>query len=420
MGGKKWGQGAYQPPSASAPWRSSPNAKWGYWPGAWSPRRVPTEDLRYDHMEVKEFAVPDTKEEGTPQFHQALQKTLTTAKKLDNKLRKIGAEKEKRQRQWAKFEEVVKKSFLRQRKQFEADITRLDTEAQETLEAGHTASAQVKALAIHGAAPQPSEAMDVDAAWDAMWTRVEEPPSGATFLQEAMEAAEKGLSRSSGPNSFETAGHGPPPPPPPPTFGDPRSHFGTMNRGDPMPVDVSGQNPTEEELRILQKYWGSPAAPKHTPRPPMAVQVRPPSIVDCSGQLIEDGSFRGKGYAGTSPGHTTHRAEPYPSTSPLPTPVPKPDEVKPEGLPKHTGEPLPDQQHGLPPATLDKEPSVNTATRSGEPGAPLAAKVEHKREQLRGSATQPFRGLRADRGAGPVEIHEEELNSASPGLGRLE
>ncbi|OLQ12822.1 hypothetical protein AK812_SmicGene3236 [Symbiodinium microadriaticum] len=430
--GKKWGSGSQHSSQPAAPWRSSPNAKWNWWPGAWSPRRQQDVELRYDQVAVKEQADYGMTEipEREPSFHQALQKTLTTARKLDGKLRKIAAEKERRQKQWKKYEDGIRKSFAKQKKNFEADIARLDQEAQDTLEAGHMASAQVKAIAIKGVAPPPaSEAMEVDAAWESLWKRVEEPPSGASFLQEAVAAAQSGLGGavSACPGAGDVPRHSAGSAAPDGSVNGPphMAHF-----GDPLPTDTSNQGPTEEELRILQKYWGSPGrgAPptSATQAFPNVLPPRPPQ---------PPAAKEGTGYSDISPVHGYHRSAPYPPTSPLHTPPPRPVDAKgPEPTRSDNG----GAAGHLPTRAPVKEATKTLPSRPEATGVPLQAKLESKRDAMKGLATQPFRQpLRAAEGRGAdtldtgeppgpqggsnfVDDDLDELQSISPGLGRME
>ncbi|CAE7244995.1 hypothetical protein AK812_SmicGene8628 [Symbiodinium microadriaticum] len=360
MGGKKWADGRALPSSqSSAPWRSSPSAKWNWWSGTWSPRRQ-LQEMRYDQMEVSQ--APDYggggSEDAAPTFHQALQKSLTTARKLDGRLRKIASEKDRRHQQWKKYEDQAKKTFLKNRKSYEADIAKLDKEAQETVEAGQLAAAQVKALAIQGTAPAPTaEPMEVEAAWEMLWRNTEAPPSGASFLQEALDAsANFGVPRnapSSGPPCLSAQ--------PPPQQAQPSQL---------PPNDVSHMGPTEEELRILRKYWDSPYA--------NPVE----GLVDCLPNFLPDPKV----------------------------PMATLEFRQVSGI---TGE----CYYGV----------ADTYWTTSRP-----EKLEQKRDQLKGSATQPFRlppehnvsmsdtGDPLQQHANFVDDDKEDLLSVSPGFGQLE
>ncbi|CAE7203672.1 unnamed protein product [Symbiodinium necroappetens] len=388
MGGKKWADGRALPSSQpSAPWRSSTNAKWNWWPGTWSPRRQPQE-VRYDQMEVSH--APDYRNEGpedaAPTFHQALQKSLTTARKLDGKLRKIASEKERRHKQWQKYEDQAKKTFLKNRKNYEADIAKLDKEAQETVEAGQIAAAQVKALAIKGIAPAPTaEPMEVEAAWETLWRNAEAPPSGASFLQEALDAsANLGIPRnaqSPGPPGLNIQ--------PPPQ----QTQFGQM-----PPNDVSSLGPTEEELRILRKYWDSPLANPVEVQPrmrPGAMSAPPQSAIAATalgGPPAEHpaGPHVPLGYTGASPDQRVHRSAPYPPASPLPSMPTRSEENAATEMPMHAGPPpVPHAPKSV--RAPIKEATKHLPAKPQNAGVPLQEKLEQKRDQLKGTATQPFR-----------------------------
>ncbi|CAE7877966.1 unnamed protein product [Symbiodinium sp. KB8] len=395
---------------AIAPWRSSPSAAWKYWEGAWSPRQQKPTEMRYDQMVVPEanWEPAEPSSDGTPTFHQALQRTLTTAKKLDMKLRKLAAEKERRQKQWHKYEEDFKRAFAKQKRNFEADLKKLDQEVMDAHEAGNVASAQVKALAIRGAPPPPQEdAMEVEEAWSSLWRSVGEPPSGATFLQEALHAAESSGFPVHGvvaPPGLAGMEHPPVPTASVTTFGHPAA----PPQAPPMMDAHSG--PTEAEQAVLRKYMGQmqraawesqqPRPPSHVPGPPPPA---PPLVAATLIAPLPTGPIPPGGYsAAPSPGNTAHRAEPYPPASPTPV-------LTTDGEPSkrtETGEEA-NLEHAAPtgPAAPSKRAPLKDATKKppahGSLGSvALKEKLDDKREVAR-QAMQPFGGRPAE-GSHPI------------------
>ena len=366
-------------------------------------------------------------EDAAPTFHQALQKSLTLARRLDGKLRKIAIEKERRNKQWQKYEDQAKKTFLKNRKNYEADLAKLDKEAQETVEAGQIAAAQVKALAIKGTAPAPTaEPMEVEAAWESLWRNAEAPPSGASFLQEALDASANlgvpGHVQSPGPPGLCTQ--------PPPQ----KAQSCQM-----PPNDVSNTGPTDEELRILRKYWDSPLAnpvevqPKMRPGP----MPPPPQQVAATAGLgglpagLPTGPQVPLGYTGVSPDQRAHRSAPYPPASPLSTMPTRSEENAATEMPMQAGPP-PASHASKSARTPIKEATKHLPAKPQTAGVPLQDKLEQKRDQLKGTATQPFRlppepnaGL-SDTGdplqqrVNLLDDDKEDLLSVSPGFGQLE
>ena len=84
-----------------------------------------------------------------------------------------------------------------QKQQYDLDQQKLDTEYAEAVEAGNIAASQCQAIALNRATSadtRTGEAIPVQEAWNALWSQVQEPTQGATFLQAAMEAvARSGL-----------------------------------------------------------------------------------------------------------------------------------------------------------------------------------------------------------------------------------
>ncbi|CAE7241074.1 unnamed protein product [Symbiodinium necroappetens] len=191
MGGKRgWGRGGGNG-YASSSWNDK-QGKWGYWRGAWSPRQR-AEEERYDQVQLRtEQSDHDPRDAGGGKtaFLLAVQKAVTLARRHDVKLRKLNEEQENRQKLWKQYVEDTKRKFAKQKREFEADIQRLEADKISTLEAGQMAAAQVKAIIVGQSRPsQAAPPLDPNEAWATLWQSTSAAPSGATFLDDAMTAA---------------------------------------------------------------------------------------------------------------------------------------------------------------------------------------------------------------------------------------
>ncbi|CAE7884665.1 unnamed protein product [Symbiodinium microadriaticum] len=195
MGGggrrKQWSQQEWRD------WQSSEH--WQLWRGAKqsaSPKaKANAIPLRYDSMPVEQPRVQTsllpTGEEyastGDADLNREIQKSLTVAKKADVRLRKLQEEKARRAVQWEAYATDVRNKFLAQRKQFEQDRERLQTEMVATMETGQEASAHLRRVVDQGVPARMEVTEEDNAAWAALTTPSQEPaPSG--FLREAMSA----------------------------------------------------------------------------------------------------------------------------------------------------------------------------------------------------------------------------------------
>ena len=175
---------------------------WRVWPGAWPSPQRSEQPARYDQMDVSE----DHKYKGNwltatadgsqgpsstaPSRTQLIQKELTASRKAEARLRRIKDERSLREKQWQKFKEKTKQDFIKQQKQFEADLERLDQEAFQVAEQGELAAARVQAIVNSTALPATaSTAPPDDSAWEQLLQDDEEVPD-ATAFQQAMMAVQ--------------------------------------------------------------------------------------------------------------------------------------------------------------------------------------------------------------------------------------
>ena len=191
MGGKRgWGRGGGNG-YASSSWNDK-QGKWAYWKGTWSPRHR-AEEERYDQVQLRmEASEQDPRDAGGGKtaFLLAVQKAVTLARRHDVKLRKLTEEQDSRRKLWKQYVEDIKRKFAKQKREFEADIQKLEADKISTLEAGQMAAAQVKAIIVgQSRPPQAAPPLDPNEAWATLWQEPSSAPSGATFLDDAMTAA---------------------------------------------------------------------------------------------------------------------------------------------------------------------------------------------------------------------------------------
>ena len=171
---------------------------WQLWKGAYSPRQKANNvsQLRYDQMEIGEpkgqAALPASEEEPGPSGHlvKDVQKALTTARKADQRVRRLRQELTQRREQWSVYARRMKQTFTQQEAQYHADLKRLEGELAEATAAGQEAAAAMQDIVVNGAKPAP--ALPTSSTWDDM---MREAPGmeleGPGFLAEAMATARR-------------------------------------------------------------------------------------------------------------------------------------------------------------------------------------------------------------------------------------
>ncbi|OLQ14020.1 hypothetical protein AK812_SmicGene1973 [Symbiodinium microadriaticum] len=343
MGGKRgWNRGGGGDSYAASSWPSK--AQWAYWKGTWSPRNKSTE-LRYDQVELRHQPALETEREdagsGKTAYLTAIQKAVTVARKQDVRLRKINEEKTARQKLWQQYVEDTKRKFAKQKREFEADMQRLESERQTTLEQGQMA----------------------EAAWEALWKGVEEAPSGATFLDEAMAAAMQGG----------------------------------------MEVDM----PAWDDWQ----YSGS-AEMEQPELKPVQLHPPPPGLPDPT-------------YTAMSPTAGNTRYAPYPVTSPTTARTMEPmmgATAAPGEHPRHPGQ-IDLSARRAPTSDQPQRKGVKDATRrppSKPPPAPgLSEKLEAKRVETARVAMNPFRAPTGPGPSDPGPMPPEHGSNAEPAAGRI-
>ena len=118
---------------------------------------------------------------GDGEMNREIQKSLTTAKKADIKLRKLQEEKAKRAAQWEAYAKSIKQKFIVQRKNFEKDLARIQDEITATLEAGQQASANLRRVVDQGVPTRMETSEEDEAHWTGLMAPAPEEPPSAFF-----------------------------------------------------------------------------------------------------------------------------------------------------------------------------------------------------------------------------------------------
>ena len=172
-------------------WSKGPS--WHVWRGAWSPRGNTD---RYDAVALPSGSTGSDREVATSQgsaqgdLMREVQKSLSAARRADTRIRKLGEEKVTRGAQWERWAKAAKEKFLRQRRQYEEDLARIDEAIASTTQEGQKAAQMVKDLVAHGMiAKQQQRPAGAEALWDAMMVEMEDPDMETGFMRDALQAA---------------------------------------------------------------------------------------------------------------------------------------------------------------------------------------------------------------------------------------
>ena len=201
----------------TAPWKAGQNGQgqqsWSYWRGSWgSPSQgqgqanKQLQMPRYDQVQLQDdasWAQPAPNALGTAgppasadsgDLMRAIQKALTATRKVDQKMRKIGQDRDQKERQWRQFAAEMKATYEKEHRKYRADLQRLDQDLEMVLRQGQEAAETVKALASRGVHAVVEDAIPMeDSGWDSLIAGTEnETEQGLEdgFLREALRAAE--------------------------------------------------------------------------------------------------------------------------------------------------------------------------------------------------------------------------------------
>ena len=372
-----------KPQAKTAPWRpthekyedyyaaatSSPQS-WQWWRGSWSARAsrggqtaAPAREERYDQIAVAKASqrpparlTTETEAPGSQvQVLQAVQRSVTHARKMDAKIRKLQEDRRVKALQWDAYAADTKEKFLRQRRAYEQDIQRIEQEMAQATIAGQEAAERVKELVNKGAAAIHDKDTTMDpSSWEALLAS--EANDAGVFLAQALQAAGGGLAP-----------------------------------------------PSARQLRpeVLQQLFGSTSLPQFglsglgTAGPPQAVPPVPAPDLYTATQPpgLETRDAQTEPFATASPKPTAS----VPSEPMAPTARPAPLERGVHGTsPHHPGQ----REAGVPRQPTSMEaPRQDIKTASMKPqgtvpmsGPSLGEKLDQKREAERRTAMQPFGG----------------------------
>ena len=136
MGGNRGGRGA---------WSREADRKWQLWSGAYSPpwhkqqqqdrQAFPTYSGVVADKDVNKPALTGTSRgQGDGYLTQDLQSAVNLTRKAENRVHKLHTAYTTAQEQWVLFEQKSKANFLKEKKRFLADLTRIEKEAWEAEE----------------------------------------------------------------------------------------------------------------------------------------------------------------------------------------------------------------------------------------------------------------------------------------------
>eukprot|EP00439_Symbiodinium_sp_Y106_P078630 s712_g17.t1 len=184
---------------------------WQWWRGSWSARSpkggqtsTAIAETRYDQTAIaKANQRPPARqdgEDGVSDSHgrvlQAVQRSITHARKMDAKMRKLQEDRRVKALQWDAYAADTKEKFLRQRRAYELDIQRIEQEMAQATAAGKEAADKVKELVNRGAdAIDNKEARMDQGCWDALMAS--ETEDTGVFLAQALQAARGGTTATS-------------------------------------------------------------------------------------------------------------------------------------------------------------------------------------------------------------------------------
>ena len=205
-------------------WRSSEAGRWGYWPGAFSPRPPWHKDKRKDRQgkntdaqgEESLFPAYDNKKGGTSKVKvqagedlvtvlsstrsqdtivRDLQKLLNTARKAENRVAKVQADRAEKVKQWKEWEQQLKRCYSSEKQRHSANLASLDKELAEAIEQQELARQEVRLMAS-GPSAEPMEIVhsdEVDAEFAALLEEdgfsQEEEGANEDVLRRALQAS---------------------------------------------------------------------------------------------------------------------------------------------------------------------------------------------------------------------------------------
>ena len=185
MGGKKaWnggGQGSRQ------------YGAWGYWRGTWQARSPRSAFPPYDQTRHEDWTGhrnQDSEAPEPPSFTQALQGSLNSTRKTEQRVVTIQHSLEKRQQLWELYVRDMKEALKKEQGRFSRDMEKLRADLDQAMQNQEGARAELLRVAsLAGRAPEvPAPDTTVDRMFDAWQTEMVEDDAQA-ILRRAMESS---------------------------------------------------------------------------------------------------------------------------------------------------------------------------------------------------------------------------------------
>ena len=171
--------GRNQPPKSwQGKWQDGSSKHWDYWQGAWPAwektkgkgKQAAASSSAQDFPKYQDMVVQETAGKHAEQnaqtvnkdleatsaqqdYLRAIQKALNSNRRLENKMRKLKEDRQRREQCWADYQKKLKASFLAQFKEFKADIERIDAELLQVSQQQQEAVELVSNLAEGGQLP---------------------------------------------------------------------------------------------------------------------------------------------------------------------------------------------------------------------------------------------------------------------------
>ena len=152
-------------------WQNQQSAKehWRYWPGSWSSPKPPWKQQAganaamisaYDAQRVTvdqtQSQSAEREEDQNAGMIQSLQKAVNAARKAENRVKKVTAERVERQQQWRTWEADLKKTYAKERQRYSNALAKLEQDLREAVHQQEQARAHVRSVAS-GTAGEPME-----------------------------------------------------------------------------------------------------------------------------------------------------------------------------------------------------------------------------------------------------------------------
>ena len=139
----------------------------GYWPGSWSSPKPPwkqqagTNAAMISAYDAQRVTVEQTQSQNVEReddqnagMIQSLQKAVNAARKAENRVKKVTAERVERQQQWRTWEADLKKTYAKERQQFSNALAKLEQDLREAVHQQEQARAHVRSVASGTAGEQ--------------------------------------------------------------------------------------------------------------------------------------------------------------------------------------------------------------------------------------------------------------------------